>query len=163
MTCLGEIKNGYWNEIRVGKVLMRMRIKGLTIRHTHKYIYVSIVIWRCEKFLLRFEHYPFPLKVGQGCAMYVCCSLSCMHIYNNTYITCRYDEALADFEQATRLNHLLPSPHVLAGLIHMNQRENIDKAVECFSAAINVDPTCIRAYLCRAEAYKKDKQVERKL
>ena len=69
-----------------------------------------------------------------------------------------YDEALADFESAARLKHSLPSPHVLAGLIHMNQKRDIQKALQCFTTAINVDPTHIRAYLCRAEAYKKDGQ-----
>lgn len=71
----------------------------------------------------------------------------------------RYDEALADFESASKLNHSLPSPHVLAGLIHMNQKRALGKAVSCFTTAINVDPTCMRAYLCRAETYKKDQKV----
>ena len=76
-------------------------------------------------------------------------------------LICRFNDALADFESAMKLNHSLPSPHVLAGLIHMNERKDIPKAVQCFTTAITVDQTCIRAYLCRAEAYKIDKQVLR--
>ena len=70
-----------------------------------------------------------------------------------------YDEALADFESAIKLNYSLPSSHVLAGLIHLNSKPAMDKAIQHFTAAISVDPTCHRAYLCRAEAYKRDAQV----
>lgn len=72
---------------------------------------------------------------------------------------CSYDEALSDFEAAIRLQRSLPSPYVCAGLIHLLQRDNSPRATRCFSAALAVDPTCLRAYLCRAEALKKDGKV----
>ncbi len=78
----------------------------------------------------------------------------------HTLPTHSYDEALADFESASKLNHALPSPHVCAGLIHMKKkRSELAKAIQCFTSAIFVDPTCLRAYLCRAEAYKKGRRV----
>ncbi len=71
-----------------------------------------------------------------------------------------FDEALADFESALRLDHNLPSAHICAGLIHLFQRQNLAKAIRCFSLALASDPTCIRAYLCRAEAYKHDENYQ---
>ena len=70
-----------------------------------------------------------------------------------------YEEALCDFEAAINLQQTLPSPHVCAGLIHMLHLRNLPRAVRYFSGAIMVDPTFVRAYLCRAEAYKKDEKV----
>ena len=70
-----------------------------------------------------------------------------------------YDEALCDFESAVRLNRTLPSPHVCAGLVHMLHKNNVIRAIRSFSTAIFVDPTCIRAYLCRADAYQRDAKV----
>ncbi len=68
-----------------------------------------------------------------------------------------FDEALADFESAVRLDPNLPSAHVCAGLIHLLHKHNTVKATKCFSLALVADPTCIRAYLCRAEAYKRER------
>ena len=71
-----------------------------------------------------------------------------------------YKEALADFESAIKIKRSLPFPHVCAGLLYMNHLgKQLMNAILCFTAAITVDPTCIRAYLCRAESYKKDSQV----
>ncbi|XP_064400384.1 uncharacterized protein LOC135346636 isoform X3 [Halichondria panicea] len=72
-----------------------------------------------------------------------------------TQLTC-YDEALQDFESAVKLKRSLPSPNVCAGLVHMLHKKNITRAIHCFSTAIFVDPTCIRAYLCRADAFQRD-------
>lgn len=72
---------------------------------------------------------------------------------------CSYDEALADFEAAIRLQRSLPSPYICTGMIHLLHRENPPRATRCFTAALAIDPTCIRAYLCRAEALKKDGKV----
>lgn len=70
-----------------------------------------------------------------------------------------YSEALCDFEAAMKLQRSLPSPHILAGLVHMLHKGNLPRAVRCFTTAISVDPTCTRAYLCRAEAYKRSQMV----
>lgn len=71
-----------------------------------------------------------------------------------------FDEALADFESALRLDHSLASAHVCAGLIHLQCREDTVTAIKCFSLALSADPTCMRAYLCRAQAYKQDKNYD---
>ena len=70
-----------------------------------------------------------------------------------------YDEALSDFEAAMRLDRSLPSPYICAGQVHLMHRDNPSRAARYFSAALAVDPTCIRAYLCRAEALKRDDKV----
>lgn len=44
--------------------------------------------------------------------------------------------------------------HVNLGLICLLHRGQYSQAVHHFSAAIKVDPLCIRAYLCRAQAYR---------
>ena len=77
-------------------------------------------------------------------------------MHTHTY---SYNEALSDFEAAIKLQRSLSSPHILAGLIHMLHKGNLPRAARCFTTAISVDPTCIQAYLCRAEAYKKSKMV----
>ena len=41
----------------------------------------------------------------------------------------------------------------------MLHKNNVIRAIRCFSTAIFVDPTCIRAYLCRADAYQRDAKV----
>jgi Tfp pilus assembly protein PilF len=41
----------------------------------------------------------------------------------------------------------------------MKWRMDIKKALHCFTMAISEDPTHVRAYLCRAEAYKRKKEV----
>ncbi len=70
-----------------------------------------------------------------------------------------YNEALCDFESAVKLSRTIPSPHVCAGLIYMLHKNNICRALRCFCTAIFVDPTCIRGYLCRANAFQRDEKV----
>ena len=90
----------------------------------------------------------------------------CMFIYmyiDISVLCCicmyRYDEALQDFKEAMGLDHTLNSPHICGGLIYMTQKKDFPQAITCFSSAINNDPTCLRAYLCRAEAYKRAEKV----
>ena len=72
-----------------------------------------------------------------------------------------YDEALCDFESAVHLDRTLSPAHVCAGLIHMLQKKSPQKALTCFNSALMADPTCVRAYLCRAEAYKMAEEYQR--
>jgi len=67
---------------------------------------------------------------------------------------------MCDFKEAIKLDPSLHSPHVCAGLIYLNRWYDSLKAVHYFSSAIKIDPTCVRAYLCRAEAYKAQRKVE---
>ena len=66
---------------------------------------------------------------------------------------------MCDYEEAIRLDPSIHSPHVCAGLIYLNRWYDSPKAVQFFSSAIKIDPTCARAYLCRAEAYKAQRKV----
>ncbi|XP_068717425.1 uncharacterized protein [Montipora capricornis] len=67
----------------------------------------------------------------------------------------RWEDAVPDFEAALQLDATLASAHVNIGLICIIKYTNYHKAVRRYTAAIRVDPTYIRAYLCRAEAYQK--------
>ncbi|KAL9955567.1 hypothetical protein ACROYT_G036906 [Oculina patagonica] len=67
----------------------------------------------------------------------------------------RWEDAVPDFEAALQLDSELASAHVNIGLIYITKYSNYHKAVRRYTAAIHVDPTYIRAYICRAEAYHK--------
>ncbi|XP_031569552.1 uncharacterized protein LOC116304042 [Actinia tenebrosa] len=67
----------------------------------------------------------------------------------------RWEDAIPDFEAALELNPELPSAHVNIGLIYIIKYNNYQKAVRRYTGAIHVDPTYIRARICRAEAYQK--------
>jgi len=67
----------------------------------------------------------------------------------------RWEDAVPDFEAALQLDPNLASAHVNIGLIYITKYSNYHKAVRRYTAAIRVDPTYIRAYICRAEAYRK--------
>lgn len=43
--------------------------------------------------------------------------------------------------------------HVNLGLIYMLHLDNHHRAIKKFTAALKADPTYIKAYICRAEAY----------
>ncbi|XP_015759885.1 PREDICTED: uncharacterized protein LOC107339154 [Acropora digitifera] len=72
----------------------------------------------------------------------------------------RWEDAIPDFEAALVLDPELASAHVNIGLIYIIKYNNFHKAVRRYTAAIRVDPTYIRAYLCRAEAYHKLKMLQ---
>nr|CAB3260730.1 uncharacterized protein LOC100175887 [Phallusia mammillata] len=67
----------------------------------------------------------------------------------------KYQEAMADFEQTLRLDHSLACAHVNIGLIHLQVTDNYWEAAKQFSMAIKGDPTYIRSYVCRSDAYAK--------
>ncbi|XP_044127196.1 tetratricopeptide repeat protein 6 [Bufo gargarizans] len=68
-------------------------------------------------------------------------------------------EAAFDFEHVLALDKSVPVAHVNLGLICLLHRDQYSLAVRHFSAAIKVDPLCIRAYLCRAQAYRQMKDL----
>ncbi|XP_057307156.1 uncharacterized protein LOC130645247 isoform X1 [Hydractinia symbiolongicarpus] len=67
----------------------------------------------------------------------------------------RYEQASLDFEAAIRLDRKLAPAHVNLGVIEMNFKKNIPLAINRFNIAIRMDPTYIRAYMCRADAYER--------
>ena len=67
----------------------------------------------------------------------------------------RYDQATCDFQQAVRLNPRLSAAHVNLGVIEMKHNHNIHLAIKRFNVALRMDPTYIRAVICRAEASEK--------
>ncbi|XP_066464554.1 tetratricopeptide repeat protein 6 isoform X2 [Eleutherodactylus coqui] len=70
-----------------------------------------------------------------------------------------WSEAAFDFEHVLALDKAMPTAHVNLGLICLLHRDQYSQAVRHFSAAIKVDPLCIRAYLCRAQAYRQMKDL----
>ncbi|KAL3878456.1 hypothetical protein ACJMK2_030805 [Sinanodonta woodiana] len=67
----------------------------------------------------------------------------------------RAEDAVPDFESVLKLNKDVACAHVNLGLILMHRYENYHRAIKKFTAAIKVDPTYVRAYVCRAEAFHK--------
>ncbi|KAG8560814.1 hypothetical protein GDO81_015139, partial [Engystomops pustulosus] len=74
-----------------------------------------------------------------------------------------WSEAAFDFEHVLALDKTMAVAHVNLGLICLLHRDQYSQAVRHFSAAIRVDPLCIRAYLCRAQAYRQLKDLHRAL
>ena len=72
----------------------------------------------------------------------------------------RFEEASIDFKSAIQLEKTLAPAHVNLGLIEMLQNNNVHVSIKSFDVAIRVDPTFIRAYLCRAEAYLRTKNIK---
>ncbi|XP_078515478.1 tetratricopeptide repeat protein 6 isoform X2 [Lissotriton helveticus] len=66
-----------------------------------------------------------------------------------------WDEAICDFESVLELDRTMAMAYVNIGLICLLHQDNYYKAIRQFSAAIQVDPTSTRAYLCRAQTYHK--------
>lgn len=75
----------------------------------------------------------------------------------------RYEDAIPDFESVLKLRKDVAGAHVNLGLIFMNHYENYHRAIKKFSAAIKVDPTYVRAYVCRGEAYHKIHELKQAL
>ncbi|XP_068110122.1 tetratricopeptide repeat protein 6 isoform X2 [Hyperolius riggenbachi] len=74
-----------------------------------------------------------------------------------------WSEAAFDFERVLALDRTVAVAHVNLGLICLMHRGQYTQAVHQFSAAIKVDPLCIRAYLCRAQAYREQKDLQKAL
>ncbi|XP_072039506.1 uncharacterized protein [Amphiura filiformis] len=67
----------------------------------------------------------------------------------------RHEDAIADFENVLRLDKAIAGAHVNLGLIYMTKLDNYTKAIQKFGNAIKVDPTYVRALVCRGEAFHK--------
>ncbi|XP_033743076.1 uncharacterized protein LOC117329299 isoform X6 [Pecten maximus] len=67
----------------------------------------------------------------------------------------KHEDAIPDFESVLKLNKDIACAHVNLGLIFMNHYDNYHRAIKKFASGIKVDPTYVRAYVCRGEAYHK--------
>uniref|UniRef100_A0A4W5M1T3 Uncharacterized protein n=1 Tax=Hucho hucho TaxID=62062 RepID=A0A4W5M1T3_9TELE len=66
----------------------------------------------------------------------------------------QWQQAMFDFEAVIKLDRSVALAHVNLGLIFMlNMGQNYE-AIRMFSNALRVDPTYIRGYICRAQAYR---------
>ncbi|XP_063803913.1 tetratricopeptide repeat protein 6 [Pseudophryne corroboree] len=74
-----------------------------------------------------------------------------------------WSEAAFDFEQVLSWDRSVTVAHVNLGLICLLHLQQYPQAIHHFSAAIKVDPVCIRAYLCRAQTYRQMKDLHRAL
>ena len=99
--------------------------------------------------------------------------------YVCVFIHYSYIDAIPDFEAAIKLDHTVACFHVCLGLtylLHSKQYQRYigvvsvisnttqpmmcyRRAVNCFTASIQADPTYVRAYVCRAEAYQRMNKV----
>ncbi|KAE8587373.1 hypothetical protein XENTR_v10021951 [Xenopus tropicalis] len=63
-------------------------------------------------------------------------------------------EAICDFERVLALDRTVVLAHMNLGLISLLNRKDYAQAIRHFTAALNVDPVYIKAYLCRAQAFQ---------
>nr|XP_015206045.1 PREDICTED: tetratricopeptide repeat protein 6 isoform X1 [Lepisosteus oculatus] len=75
----------------------------------------------------------------------------------------QWAQAICDFEHVLRLDRFVPVAHVNLGLVYMLKMDHHYEAIRRFTNAIKVDPTYIRAYICRAQAYHKVHDIQRAL
>eukprot|EP00063_Salmo_salar_P075225 XP_014050060.1 PREDICTED: tetratricopeptide repeat protein 6 isoform X1 [Salmo salar] len=75
----------------------------------------------------------------------------------------QWQQAVSDFEAVIKLDRSVALAHVILGLIFMlNMGQNYE-AIQMFSNALRVDPTYIRGYICRAQAYRNVNDLKRAL
>ncbi|KAK3699161.1 hypothetical protein QZH41_011884 [Actinostola sp. cb2023] len=67
----------------------------------------------------------------------------------------RWEDAIPDFEAALELDPYLACAHVNLGLIYIIKFNMYQRAIRQYTSAIHVDPTYIRARICRAEAFQR--------
>ncbi|KAL2099075.1 hypothetical protein ACEWY4_005555 [Coilia grayii] len=65
----------------------------------------------------------------------------------------QWKQAVADFEAVVRLDSTIAVAHVNLGLIYMLKMDQHHEAIQMFTNALRVNPTYIRAYICRAKAF----------
>ncbi|XP_065910074.1 uncharacterized protein [Dysidea avara] len=65
-----------------------------------------------------------------------------------------YTDAIPDFEAAIKLDNTVACFHVCLGLTYLLYSKQYQRAINCFTTSIKTDPTYVRAYVCRAEAYQ---------
>nr|XP_042714425.1 tetratricopeptide repeat protein 6 isoform X3 [Chrysemys picta bellii] len=66
---------------------------------------------------------------------------------------CQWSLAICDFENALALDSGIALAYINIGLILLLHLDHYYEAIRQFSKAIEVDPTNIRVYICRAQAY----------
>ncbi|XP_043405341.1 tetratricopeptide repeat protein 6 isoform X1 [Chelonia mydas] len=76
---------------------------------------------------------------------------------------CQWSLAVCDFESALALDSGIVLAYINIGLILLLHLEHYYEAIRQFSKAIEVDPTNISAYICRAQAYHQLHNLQRAL
>ncbi|XP_053884264.1 tetratricopeptide repeat protein 6 isoform X2 [Malaclemys terrapin pileata] len=66
---------------------------------------------------------------------------------------CQWSLAICDFENALALDSGIALAYINIGLILLLHLDHYYEAIRQFSKAIEVDPTNVRVYICRAQAY----------
>ncbi|KAL0968964.1 hypothetical protein UPYG_G00220560 [Umbra pygmaea] len=74
-----------------------------------------------------------------------------------------WQQAVLDFEAVIKLDRTLALAHVNLGLIYMLKMGQNYEAIRMFSNALSVEPTYIRVYICRAQAYHNVNDLKRAL
>uniref|UniRef100_A0A3P8XAW7 Tetratricopeptide repeat domain 6 n=1 Tax=Esox lucius TaxID=8010 RepID=A0A3P8XAW7_ESOLU len=74
----------------------------------------------------------------------------------------QWQQAASDFEAVIKLDRTVALAHVNLGLIYMLKGQNTE-AIRKFSNALRVEPTYIRGYICRAQAYHNINDLKRAL
>ena len=77
----------------------------------------------------------------------------------NRFDLFRHEDALVDFASVLQLDKNLACAHCNIGVIHLTKTEFLDRAVRHFTDAVKSEPSYTRAYICRAQAYEKMKNV----
>ena len=78
--------------------------------------------------------------------------VACLLLRSAVYVEkAEYDRALADVNEAIRLNPQNPEAHNDRGWVYFNKRE-FDNAIAACSEALRLDPGFLLAYGNRAEA-----------
>ncbi|XP_072545496.1 uncharacterized protein ttc6 isoform X2 [Salminus brasiliensis] len=75
----------------------------------------------------------------------------------------QWQQAIADFEAVIKIDRTVALAHINLGLIYMLKMNQNYDAIKMFSSALQVDPTYIKGYVCRARAYHNVKDLERAL
>ncbi|KAH1170981.1 tetratricopeptide repeat protein 6 isoform X2 [Mauremys mutica] len=76
---------------------------------------------------------------------------------------CQWSLAICDFENTLALDSGIALAYINIGLILLLHLDHYYEAIQQFSKAIEVDPTNVRVYLCRAQAYRQVHNLQRAL
>ncbi|XP_067099361.1 uncharacterized protein ttc6 [Osmerus mordax] len=75
----------------------------------------------------------------------------------------QWQQAVSDFEAVIKLDRSVAVAHVNLGLIYMLKMNQNMQAIKMFTNALQANPTYIRGYICRAQAYHRANDIKRAL
>ncbi|KAI1895618.1 hypothetical protein AGOR_G00108090 [Albula goreensis] len=74
-----------------------------------------------------------------------------------------WQQAISDFKAVIKLDSSVAVAHLNLGLIYMLKKGQNQRAIRMFTSALTSDPTYIRGYICRAQAYHRVNEFQRAL